>query len=114
MPHLKLYSYLGRCILCALLSLPLILIPGISYSQVYGCTDPIANNYNPAATINNGSCSYNAIAYTPLVKIDPLSDTLVENSGLQMAGNYLWAFNDGGGAAAIYRIDTISKVILQT
>ncbi len=26
---------------------------------VPGCTDPGANNYNPSATINNGSCTYN-------------------------------------------------------
>jgi len=25
---------------------------------IYGCTDPIATNYNPSATIDNGSCAY--------------------------------------------------------
>ncbi len=29
-------------------------------NQVLGCTDPTALNYNPLATINNGSCIYNA------------------------------------------------------
>jgi hypothetical protein len=26
--------------------------------DVYGCTDPAANNYNPAANVNDGSCVY--------------------------------------------------------
>jgi len=31
-----------------------------SYSRphIYGCTDPNANNYNPSATANDGSCTY--------------------------------------------------------
>ncbi len=27
-------------------------------TTIYGCTDPNANNYNPDATINDGSCTY--------------------------------------------------------
>jgi hypothetical protein len=85
-----------------------------AYSQVYGCKDPYANNYNSSATVNDGSCTYNATSYTPPVKTDSISKTLVESSGLQWAGNSLWSFNDGGGAAAIYRIDTLSDALLQT
>jgi hypothetical protein len=84
-----------------------------SYSQVPGCTDPIANNFNPLATINNGNCTYNNTPYTPALKVDPLIDTLAETSGLQWAGNALWTLNDGGGAAAIYKIDTITNALLQ-
>jgi hypothetical protein len=84
-----------------------------AYNQVPGCTDPMANNYNPSATQNNGSCTYAVTSYTPPLKVDPISDTLVETSGLQWAGNYLWSFNDGGGAAAIYRIDTLTNALLQ-
>ncbi|MEP7109322.1 MAG: hypothetical protein ABI760_15115 [Ferruginibacter sp.] len=84
-----------------------------SFGQVYGCKDPLANNYNPAATVNNGSCTYDITYYEPPIKVNPISDTLVESSGLQMAGNFLWSFNDGGGAAAIYRIDTVSNMVLQ-
>lgn len=83
-------------------------------AQVYGCRDPLANNYDPAATINNGGCNYNSTAYTPPIKADSLNDILKESSGLQWAGNSLWSFNDGGGAAAIYRIDTITNALLQT
>ncbi len=85
-----------------------------SYSQKKGCTDRLANNFNAAATINNGTCKYNRTDYNPPVKVAPISSVLIESSGLQMAGDHLWSFNDGGGAAAIYRIDTISNTILQT
>ena len=84
-----------------------------AFCQTAGCTDSLANNYNATATLNNGSCLYNPTSYTPPVKVDPLSDTLIETSGLQWADGYLWSFNDGGGAAAIYRIDTITNAILQ-
>ncbi len=85
-----------------------------SYSQVYGCTDPNANNYNASATANNGSCTYNTTSYTPPVKVDPISDTLIESSGLQMAGGFLWSLNDGLHPASIYRIDTLTNTIFQT
>ena len=28
------------------------------YEEVYGCTDPEADNYNPAANVNDGSCEF--------------------------------------------------------
>jgi hypothetical protein len=92
----------------------LFLQTGVAHSQVYGCKDPAANNYNPSATVNDGSCTYNTTSYTPPIEVDPISNVLVESSGLQWAGNSLWSFNDGGGAAAIYRIDTASNALLQT
>lgn len=47
-------------------------------SCVYGCIDPVANNYDPNADIDNGSCIYdvfgctdiNALNYNPLANID--------------------------------------------
>lgn len=84
------------------------------YSQTYGCKDPLANNYNPAATVNNGSCTYNVTNYTPPIKVKQLSTVLAETSGLQWAANSLWSFNDGGNSAVLYRIDTASNAILQT
>lgn len=84
------------------------------FSQVYGCTDSSANNYNPSATINDGSCTYNFTAYTPQVVLDSISDILRESSGLQWAGNSLWSFNDKNGTPDLYRIDTASAAILQT
>ena len=83
------------------------------YAQVNGCTDPLANNFNSLATVNDGSCTYSPTNYQPLVKVNPISDELIETSGLQMAGNFLWSFNDSGGEPAIYRLDTITGFILQ-
>ena len=31
--------------------------------DVYGCTDFLANNYNPSATIDDGSCDYGSVFY---------------------------------------------------
>lgn len=84
-----------------------------SFSQVQGCTDPLANNYNATAESNNGSCTYNNVTYTPAIKVDPISDSLIESSGLRMAGGYLWSFNDRGGKACLYRIDSSSNTIQQ-
>lgn len=90
-----------------------LLLAASSFAQVQGCTDPLANNYNAAATSNNGTCTYNSSGYTPPVKVDPITDSLIESSGLQMAGGFLWSFNDGGGTATLYRIDTITNALLQ-
>ncbi|MEP7233145.1 MAG: hypothetical protein ABI691_23000 [Ginsengibacter sp.] len=90
------------------------LVINAAHGQVNGCTDPLANNYNAAATVNDGSCTYNTTNYTPPVKVDPIDDILVESSGLQMAGNYLWTFNDSQGSPAIYCIDTVTNTLLQT
>jgi gliding motility-associated-like protein len=46
--------------------------------DVLGCTDPEANNYNPNANIDDGSCTYdvlgctdpNAFNYNPLATVD--------------------------------------------
>ncbi|MEP6583601.1 MAG: hypothetical protein ABJA90_05025 [Ginsengibacter sp.] len=95
-------------------AIPLFFFAVPAFSQVYGCTDSLANNYNAAASANDGSCTYNAVNYTPQIKVDPIDNVLIESSGLQMAGNFLWTFNDGGGAAAIYRIDTLTNALLQT
>jgi hypothetical protein len=98
-------------VVCVLFSF---VITPLKSQVVYGCKDPYANNYNPSATVNDGSCTYNATSYTPPVRADSISKTLIESSGLQWAGNSLWSFNDGGGAAAIYRIDTLTDALLQT
>ena len=54
-------------------------------SQISGCTDPIALNYNPLATVDDGSCLYcvygctnpNATNYDPLATCDDGSCTVV-------------------------------------
>jgi hypothetical protein len=85
----------------------------VAKAQLAGCTDPLATNYTAAATINNGSCQYAPISYTPVVKVNPLKDSLMETSGLQWAEGGLWTINDGGNAPVLYKIDSLSQQILQ-
>jgi len=108
------YSAKRMLLSTCLVSLAMIASLSNSKAQVAGCTDPLANNYQPGATVNNGSCTYSPLTYRPVVKVNPMDDVLAETSALEMAGNFLWTLNDGGGAAAIYRIDTVTSAVLQT
>lgn len=82
-------------------------------AQISGCTDPLATNYNAQATINDGSCTYAATNYTPILH-SLLPDTLEENSALVYFGSSLWTINDGGGGAYLYRLSADSPAqILQ-
>lgn len=96
-----------------LATLPILFITLFSFGQSPGCTDPLATNYNTAAIDNNGSCIYNTTNYSPVIKVDPLSDSVIETSGLQFANGYLWTFNDRLGKPQLYRIDTITNAIEQ-
>ncbi len=62
-------------------------------AQVRGCTDPLANNYNASATINDGSCIYPNINLTPEASIN-LPAIMRETSGLILDGDSLWTHND--------------------
>lgn len=83
-------------------------------AQISGCTDPLANNYNPAATLNNGSCTYSS-ASLPLTDKTALNTPLLnESSGLTFLDGKLWSFSDSGNPNDIYRIDTVTNTIFQT
>ena len=73
-----------------------------------GCTDLCANNFNPAATVDDGTCTY-----TMTTEVN-LPATLAEISGMVVSGTDLWAEADGGNPNAIYRIDRATGSILQT
>jgi hypothetical protein len=81
-----------------------------SRGQVPGCTDKSAVNFNPRATVNNGSCNYSPVIATPVLKfLQP--PILEENSGMIFWNNMLWQHNDSGGEAAIYAMDTMGRRI---
>lgn len=87
-----------------------LLIPAIrSESQIHGCTDRLAVNYNPSATVNDGSCVYNPANITPLGSLT-LDGILAETSGLIFWNNYLWTHNDNADTN-LYSIDTIYGTI---
>ncbi|HTN07209.1 T9SS type A sorting domain-containing protein [Agriterribacter sp.] len=81
--------------------------------DVPGCMDPLATNYMASATVNNGTCTYNAASGSLTKKAD-LSATLTEISGMIHINGKLYALNDGGNAHAIYVMDSTSGAILQT
>jgi hypothetical protein len=96
--------------------LMLMLLCNLAAAQtpIKGCKDPAATNYNSAATITDGSCLYTTTSLVPIIKVEAMATTLAETSGLQWDGKNLWTFNDGGGIAAIYKIDTLTNAIWQT
>lgn len=70
-----------------------LLLVSSSYSQIHGCTDVLAKNFDPKATTNDGSCEYHFAKIKPQSTLQ-LSDTLVETSGLIAFDNLLWTHND--------------------
>jgi len=68
-----------------------------------GCTDPQANNHDPSAVINDGSCTYAPTNYT-LTLVNNLSDTVQETSGIFEEGNFLYTFNDSGNGPKLYEL----------
>ena len=90
--------------------LMLFLISAIAKSQVAGCNDKAASNFNPKATINNGTCVYTQVSVTPTLKY-VLPQILTENSGMIFWNNLLWLHNDSGGDPALYGLDTLSNTI---
>lgn len=81
-------------------------------AQISGCTDQKANNYNSAATINDGSCSYNITLYNPPLKF-LLPDMIEETSGLAYVNGKFWTINDSGGEPILYAFDTATGIVSQ-
>lgn len=77
-------------------------------SQISGCTDPLSKNFNPEATINDGSCLYSNVKIKPESTLK-LSDTLIETSGLITFDNLSWTHNDDTDTT-IYGLDTFGKI----
>lgn len=79
-------------------------------AQVYGCTDPAAQNYNTVATINDGSCQYKKTALNPVL-ISNIATALNETSGLLWWNQFVWTHNDSGGQPAIYAINNTGAIV---
>ena len=77
-----------------------------------GCPDPLATNYNPAATSNDGSCQYPVTNAVPTAKAT-LAAAVAESSGLLYTGGSLWTHNDSGNPAVLFRVDSTSGQVLQ-
>ena len=78
-------------------------------AQISGCTDPISKNFNPAASVNDGSCDYAQSRIKPIysVKLDAI---LKETSSLTQSDSLFWTNNDDTNTA-LYAID--NKGVIQ-
>lgn len=63
------------------------------HAQTSGCTDPLAENYTPNASVNDGSCTYTAASVSPINAVQ-LPAVLNETSGLILWNNNIWTHND--------------------
>lgn len=79
-----------------------------TYSQISGCTDSQAINFNPNASKNDGNCQYKFTKIKPQSSLK-LSDTLLETSGLIAFDNLLWTHNDDHDTT-IYGLDGNGKI----
>jgi len=80
-------------------------------AQIAGCTDPSANNFNPSATQNDGSCTYDASSIAPKASFN-LAGNLLETSGLVTWNNQIWTHNDNDDIN-IYALDSVNGNLLQ-
>jgi hypothetical protein len=73
-----------------------------SVEIISGCTDPTANNYNPSATFNNGSCTYcNSFEVVIISSSDAsaagTADGSVQATGDGGSNDYFVSVTDGNG-----------------
>lgn len=92
-----------------------ILIINQLHSQVSGCTDALAKNYNPKAIKNDGSCFYQNLKIKSQYS-KKLSDSIKETSGLIDFSNLIWTHNDDHDKT-VYGLDSLGiikkKIILK-
>lgn len=81
-------------------------------AQISGCTDPLSLNYNPQATINDGSCTYTQALVVPVATIQ-LPEIIKETSGLIQINDKFYTHNDSNDTN-LYEIDTTNGEILNT
>lgn len=82
-----------------------------AYGQECGCTDPRALNYNPEATVNDGSCTYPQTTVTPYFST-ALPETLNGTSGLVFFDDMLFTHNDHNDRS-LFQIDTTDAHIIE-
>lgn len=85
-----------------------LLFVSTTYAQISGCTDSLAKNFDPTATLNDGSCHYKNEKIKPESSII-LSDSIQESSGLLFFNYLFWTFNDDNDTI-IYGLDFDGKI----
>ena len=90
----------------------LLFVSAQSIGQTPGCTDSQANNYNPSALQNDGTCTYDATTLSPIGSYN-LSSNLTETSGLIYWNNQIWTHNDNDDIN-LYALDTLAGELQST
>ncbi len=72
--------------------------------QVPGCPDPLASNYNPGVTSDDGSCVYDPVSIKPEKSLE-LDKRVSATSGLIFWDELIWTMNDNGDTK-LYGVDT--------
>jgi hypothetical protein len=75
--------------------------------EIYGCTDPLALNFNPQATIDDGSCEYNPLECQVSYELIPDtigSDVIWVMLSYSSGGDnqFHWDFGDGNESLETY------------
>lgn len=83
-----------------------------SVAQVCGCADPLAKNYNPDATVNDGGCVY-APTILHTTTLGSLDSLIEGSSSLIYWNNGYWTFNDHHDNC-LYLIDSANANIMNT
>lgn len=71
-------------------------------NAILGCTDPGASNYNPEATVSDGSCEYSgctdpsALNYSPSATVDDGSCVYCNGENSVLTSLYICTFSNGG------------------
>lgn len=76
-----------------------------------GCTDSTANNFDPAAKNNDGTCLYDPLVGHPILKTE--LKQVSESSGLLLSNGKLWTFGDSGNPPELFSVDTVTGNVLQ-
>ena len=93
-----------KCCQYILVLILLVTIAPVCPAQVCSCTDSLALNFNPMATLNDGSCQYASTIIMP-VEIGALDSQLGSTSSLFYWENGYWTNNDHNDSC-LYLIDT--------
>lgn len=76
--------------------------------EIFGCTDSLALNYNPMATVNDGSCIYQEDGCEALFSIFEINENeamvVIINLSTGDALEYLWDFGDGNTSTEAFPI----------
>jgi hypothetical protein len=80
---------------------------GCGQNEVFGCTDPEAINYDPSATIDDGSCEYDEFECAISFEVIPDSSganayTVIPSDNIFDAVEVLWDFGDGNTSTELF------------